>query len=179
MLAISHSWLFNPKLFKTRQIGREAKLLYQRSFTSCFVSWYTPPNRNTAKRHFTLEQFVSLVHALSANFLALRLCSIFLLVKGTIISITSSEKSTINASKSVFALSSQPTGTGIFITIFTDVRRRNFLINDIFVSYVVLHLLCLLLERPSTCSRSLSFSISWSISTLSCNKSKHFLSKYI
>ena len=103
---------------------------------------------------------MSLVHGLSVKFLALRLCSIFLLVKGTIISITSSEKSTINASKSVFALSSQPTGTGIFITIFTDVRRRNFLINGIFVSYVVLHLLCLLLERPSTCSRSLSFSIS-------------------
>ena len=99
---------------------------------------------------------MSLVHALSVKFLALRLCSIFLLVKGTIISITSSEKSKKNASKSVFALSSQPTGTGIFITIFTDVRRRNFLINGIFVSYVVLHLLCLFLERPSTCSRSLS-----------------------
>ena len=136
------------------------------------MSWSTPQNSNEPKRYFTSELFVSSMHAVSVKFLALWLVSIILFVKRTIIFIIS-EKSSENAFNCVFGPLVQPTGPDIYAIIFTDVQRCIMLISGFSVSQIVLHIV---LPHGGTLSlfRSLSFSVSWWFSILSCKKSKKF-----
>ena len=123
--------------------------------------------------------FVSSVCPASVKFLALRLCSIILFVKRTIISIISSEESNKNTFNSLFVLLAEPTGVILCVTIFTDVWCCNLLLEGFSASQVVLHILCFPLEGPSPFSRLFSFSISWLLSPyLARNQSNISLNLY-